>query len=179
MTAWDILGKIVNSFPPMAAAILFITAVIIFIIGFSRRGLNFIKYGFGKVALDDTLGKRFDHLEERLDSVDQRLDSMDKRFDGIDQRLDGMDKRFDGIDQRLDGMDRRFDGMDQRLDSVDKRFDGMDQQLEGMDTRFTAIETNHFGHLKNFLSELTSILLDKEIINNQDKARLDNQLRGM
>ncbi len=156
----------------MAAAILFITAVIIFIIGFSRRGLNFIKYGFGKVALDDTLGKRFDHLEERLDSVD-------KQFDGIDMRLDSVDKRFDGIDQRLDGMDTRFDGMDQRLDSVDKRFDGMDQQLDGMDTRFTAIETNHFGHLKNFLSELTSILLDKEIINNQDKARLDNQLRGM
>jgi len=40
-----------------------------------------------------------------------------------------------------------------------------------------AIETNNFGHLKNFLSELTSILLDKNIINNTDKARLDNQLR--
>jgi len=28
-------------------------------------------------------------------------------------------------------------------------------------------------------SELTSILLDKDILNNTDKARLDNQLRDM
>ena len=42
-----------------------------------------------------------------------------------------------------------------------------------------AIKVNHFGHLKNFLSELTSILLDKKIINNTEKTRLDNQLRDM
>jgi len=42
-----------------------------------------------------------------------------------------------------------------------------------------AIETNHFGHLKDFLTELTSILLDKGVINNAEKTRLDNQLRGM
>jgi len=42
-----------------------------------------------------------------------------------------------------------------------------------------AIKVNHFGHLKNFLSELTSILLDKKIINNTEKTRLDNQLRNM
>jgi hypothetical protein len=46
-------------------------------------------------------------------------------------------------------------------------------------TELEAIKTNHFGHLKNFLGELTSILLDKNIINNTDKARLDNQLRDM
>jgi hypothetical protein len=55
----------------------------------------------------------------------------------------------------------------------------IDVRLDGMDTRIAAIETNHFGHLKEFLTELTSILLDKDIINNQDKARLDNKLRGM
>jgi hypothetical protein len=57
-------------------------------------------------------------------------------------------------------------------DSLDKRFDAIDKRLE-------AIETNHFGHLKNFLTELTSILVDKGVIDNQSKARLDNQLRGM
>ena len=130
MTGWDILDKVVNNFSPIAATILLVVAMIIFIIGFSRRGLNFIKYGFGKIALDKTLENRFDRLEERLDGMDARLNNMDSRFDGIDAQI-------------------------------------------------AAIETNHFGHLKNFLTELTSILLDKGIINNSDKARLDNQLRNM
>ncbi|MDR0475590.1 MAG: hypothetical protein LBH43_18190 [Treponema sp.] len=56
--------------------------------------------------------------------------------------------------------------------SLEKRFDRLEAKIE-------AIEINHFGHLKNFLSELTIILLDKNIINNQDKTRLDNQLRDM
>ena len=116
MTAWDVLDKIMANFPPIAAAILLIIAGAVFIVGFSRRGMNFVKYGFGKMALDETLERRFDRLEERLD---------------------------------------------------------------GMDARIAAIETNHFGHLKNFLTELTSILLDKNIINNTEKTRLDNELRGM
>jgi hypothetical protein len=130
MTGWDVLDTIVKAFPPLAAALLLVAAAVIFIVGFSRRGLNFIKYGFGKTGLDETLEKRFDRLEERLD----------------------------GMDARLGGMDARLDGMDMRI---------------------AAIETNHFGHLKEFLTELTSILLDKNIINNQDKARLDNKLRGI
>ena len=130
MTGWDILNEIMKNLPPVAAAVLLIAAVVVFIVGFGRRGLNFIKYGFGKMALDETLEKRFDRLEARLD---------------------GMDARLDGLDTRLDGLD----------------------------TRMAAIETNHFGHLKNFLSELTSILLDKNIINNTEKTRLDNQLRDM
>ena len=116
MTGWDILNEIMKNLPPVAAAVLLIAAVVIFIVGFSRRGLNFIKYGFGKMALDETLEKRFDRIEE---------------------------------------------------------------QLSGMNARIAAIETNHFGHLKDFLTELTGILLDKNIISNSEKARLDNQLRGM
>ncbi|MDR3173560.1 MAG: hypothetical protein LBU19_04855 [Treponema sp.] len=137
MTGWDVLGKITNEFPPVVAVLLLIAAGVVFIVGFSRRGLNFIKYGFGKMALDETLEKRFDRLEERLDGMDTRIAALDTRIAGLDTRLDGMD------------------------------------------TRIAAIETNHFGHLKDFLTELTSILLDKGVINNQDKARLDNKLRGM
>jgi hypothetical protein len=86
-----------------------LSAVVIFIIGFSKHGVNFLKYGFKQTVFDGSLDKRFDRLEAKIE----------------------------------------------------------------------AIEVNHFGHLKNFLSELTSILLDKNIINNTDKARLDNQLRDM
>jgi len=123
MIGWSILDKLISNFSPILATLLLGSAMIVFIIGFSRRGFNFIKYGFGKMALDETLEKHFDDFE--------------------------------------------------------KRFDHLEERLDGMDTRFAAIETNHFGHLKNFLSELTSILLDKKIINNTDKSRLDNQLRDM
>lgn len=123
MTGWDILDTIIKAFPPLAAAALLVAAGIIFIIGFSRHGLNFIKYGFKQMALDSSLEKRFDDLGTRID--------------------------------------------------------GLGTEIDGLRTELSMIKVNHFGHLKNFLTELTSILLDKNVINNQDKARLDNELRGM
>ena len=95
MTAWDILDKTVSSFPPIVLALILVAilvAVIIFIIGYSRHGLNFIKYGFKQVALDSSMEKRFDVLESKIESI----------------------------------------------------------------------ETNHFGHLKNYLGILNGVLLDKK-----------------
>jgi len=134
MTAWDILDKIMTSLPPIALGLILIAvlaAVVIFIIGFSRHGVNFLKYGFKQIVLNSSLEKRFDDLEAKMDA----------RFAQADAK---MDARFAQVDARI-----------------------------------LAIETNHFGHLKDFLTELTSILLDKGVINNTEKARLDNQLRGM
>ena len=69
------------------------------------------------------------------------------------------------------------------VDDLSKKIDGLSGEIGNLRTEFhTELETikvNHFGHLKNFLCELTSILLDKNVINNTDKARLDNQLRDM
>ena len=56
--------------------------------------------------------------------------------------------------------------------SLEKRFDKLESKIE-------AIETNHFGRLKNYLGILNGIFLDKQIIDNETKARLDNELRGM
>ena len=112
MTGWDVLDKFITGFPPLAMALILaavLAAIVILIVGFSRHGFNFLKYGFKQMVLDSSLEKRFDRLEAKIE----------------------------------------------------------------------AIEVNHFGHLKNFLSELTSILLDKKIINNTEKTRLDNQLRDM
>ena len=123
MTGWDVLDKVINSFPPIVMALILVAvlaAVVILIVGFSRYGFNFLRYGFKQVILDSTLEKRFDKLEAKFDTGFAEIDA-----------------------------------------------------------QIAAIETNHFGHLKNFLTELTSILLDKNILNNHDKARLDNQLRGM
>jgi len=112
MTIWDVLDRLLNNFPPIIMALILLAvfvAVVILIVGFSRHGLNFLKYGFKQIALDSSLEKRFDKLEAKIESI----------------------------------------------------------------------EVNHFGHLKNYLSELTSILVDKNILNNTDKTRLDNHLRGM
>jgi hypothetical protein len=124
MNGWDVLRDTMKDFPPVAATIVLLVAAVIFIIGFSRRGINFIKYGFGKTTLDASLEKRFDEL----------ADKMTNQIDGIRTEVK---------------------------------------------TELETIKVNHFGHLKNFLTELTSILLDKGIINNENKARLDNELRGM
>jgi hypothetical protein len=116
MTVWDILDRFISSFPPIAAALLLVAAAVVFIIGFSRHGMNFIKYGFKQIALDASLEKRFDELREDMSRLDAKIEAM---------------------------------------------------------------ETNHFGHLKNYLGILNGILLDKQIIDNETKARLDNELRGM
>jgi len=137
MTGWDILDKIITGLPPIVMALILVAvlaAVVIFIVGFSRHGFNFIKYGFRQIAVENSLEKRFDSMEAKFDA---------------------------------------------RFSQIDERFSQIDARLDGMDSRIAAIETNHFGHLKDFLTELTGILLDKNIINNTEKARLDNKLRGM
>jgi hypothetical protein len=115
MTAWDVLDTVINSFPPVVMALILVAvlvALVILIVGFSRHGLNFLKYGFKQTQINE-----------------------------LGEKIDGLRDEFK--------------------------------------TELEAIKVNHFGHLKNFLGELTGILLDKGLINNQDKARLDNQLRGM
>jgi hypothetical protein len=67
--------------------------------------------------------------------------------------------------------------------SLEKRFDTLEATIGNLRTEFKTeleiIKVNHFGHLKNYLTVLNSILLDKGIINNENKARLDNELRDM
>jgi len=62
---------------------------------------------------------------------------------------------------------------------LEKRFNGFEKHFDKLEARIEAIETNHFGHLKNYLAILNGVLLDKQIIDNETKARLDNELRGM
>jgi hypothetical protein len=115
MTAWDVLYKVIGSFPPLVMALILVAvlvALVILIVGFSRHGFNFFRYGFKQIQINE-----------------------------LGEKIDGLRDAFK--------------------------------------TDLEAIKVNHFGHLKNFLGELTGILLDKGILNNQDKARLDNQLCGM
>jgi len=169
MSIWVVVDRIIGVFPPIAATVLAVVIIVMFIIGFARRGMNFIKYGFGKIGMDETLEKRFDSLEAKFDD----------RFSRIDARFSQIDERFSQIDEHFAQIDDRFSQIDARFSQIDARFSQIDDRFSQIDTRIGAIETNHFGHLKNFLTELIGILLDRDVINNADKARLDNQLRGM
>ena len=106
----------------------------IFIIGFTKHGFSFLKYGLRQNDVVSSFDRHFAELSEKIISLRDEVKADIGRFE----------TRFTGVETRVAG-----------------------------------IETNHFRRLKNFLTELTSILLDKGVINNQDKARLDNQLRDV
>jgi CII-binding regulator of phage lambda lysogenization HflD len=154
MSGWDILDKFMGGFPPMVMTLLLISllvSVVIFILGFSQHGLNFLKYGFKQTTLNSFFENRFDKLDAKIDKLETRIETMDSRIEV----------------------------MDSRIEAIETKIEIMDSKIETMDSKIGTIETNHFGHLKNYLGVLNGILLDKGIIDNENRARLDNELRGM
>jgi len=148
MTGWDFLDRFMYAFPPIATTVLFVAVLVIFVIGFSKHGLNFLKYGFKQAEITGLSAK----IDELRSEVRSEVSGLNARFDGLRSEVR---TEIAGINTKVDGLQAEFR------------------------SELAAIKTNHFGHLKGFLTELTGILLDKDIINNTDKARLDNQLRDM
>jgi hypothetical protein len=129
MTAWDVLNNVITSFPFIVTALFLVAAliaVVIFIVGFSRHGVDFLRHGFRQKNITD-LGEKIDKLHTEFKTA----------------------------------------------------LDGFKIELDGFSTELETIKVNHFGHLKNYLGILNGVLLDKEIIDNETRARLDNELRGM
>ncbi|GMO49640.1 MAG: hypothetical protein Ta2B_30620 [Termitinemataceae bacterium] len=161
MSVWNVIDRMIMSFPNVALTLILIAvvaAITMFLIGFSRRGINFIKYGFGRTTLDT---------------------SIEKRFDQLDLKFEANEKRFDQLDLKFEANEKRFDQLDLKFEANEKRFDRLDSKIEAIETKIETIETNHFGHLKNYLEILNGVLLDKRVIDNETKARMDNELRGM
>jgi polyhydroxyalkanoate synthesis regulator phasin len=141
MTGWDVLSNLINGLPSIVATLVSAAAGVIFLIGFSHHGYNFLKYGFKQTEISD----------------------LGAKIDGLHTEIDGLRTEF-----KTD--------LDTKIDQLRTEFR---TEMGGFKTELETIKVNHFGHLKNFLTELTSILVDKGVINNENKARLDNQLRGM
>jgi chromosome segregation ATPase len=160
MTVWDVVNSIIGNLPSVAAGLLLIAALVaigIFIAGFHKYGLDFIKHGSRQ---KDTGG-------------------LGEKIDGIAAQLEEFRTEMAGIHTEMANFHAEMEGIHTELGSFRTELGGFRTELGGFRTELQTIKVNHFGHLKDFLSELTSILLDKDIINNQDKARLDNKLRGM
>jgi len=159
MTGWDFLDRFMYAFPPIATTVLFVAVLVIFIVGFSKHGLNFLKYGFKQGEIN-SLGTKIDDL-----------------CSDINMKIDGLRSEVNiKIDDLRSDVNVKIDDLRSEISGVNARFDGLQAEFR---SELATIKTNHFGHLKGFLTELTGILLDKDIINNTDKARLDNQLRDM
>ncbi|MDR1625723.1 MAG: hypothetical protein LBT33_04205 [Spirochaetia bacterium] len=135
MTGWDVLNNIIQSFPFIVTALFLIAALVfavIFIIGFSRHGVDFVRHGFRQNLFNELVDKLA--TKEDIAKLDAKLDS---------------------------------------------EISGLKTEMGSMKAELATIKVNHFGHLKNYLGVLNGILLDKGIIDNENRARLDNELRGM
>ena len=167
MTGWDFLDKLASSLYPILTMTMIIVMVVVFIIGFSKHGIEFIKHGFKQTALDESLDKRLKDLGE---SFDKRLKDLGE---SLGQRLDELSATQTSQNEALG---RRLDELTVTQTSQNE---ALGQRIDGLHTELDMIKNNHFGHLKSYLEILDGILLDKNIISNKEKALLDNELKGM
>jgi hypothetical protein len=161
MTGWDVLNNVISSFPFVVTALFLIAAFvafIVFIAGFSKHGIDFVKHGFRQNILDELIAKLA--TKEDINRLDARLDN---EINGLRTELRS---EINGLRAELRG---EINGL--RTD--------LGGEINGLRTELEIIKVNHFGHLKNYLGVLNGVLLDKDIIDNETKARLDNEVRGM
>lgn len=119
--------------------------------------------------------KRFDAVDKRLEGHDQRFDEVDRRFDAVDKRLEAHDKRFDEVDKRFDEADKRFDGVDKRFYDVDSRFDEVDTCHVTLDARITdeaAATRRHIDIVAESLRESLKVVIDKTTATGEKVDRL-------
>ena len=147
MTGWDIVDKIIIILPPVVTALFCVAAGVMFMIGFSRYGMNFIKYGFKQ-----------DRLAELMDKLATKEDIASLRTE---------------FKADIGELRAEF-----KADIGELRTE-FKADIGELRTEVDILKVNHFGHLKNYLGVLNGILLDKGIIDNENKARLDNELRDM
>jgi hypothetical protein len=160
--------------PPITVVAILVTAAFIFLLGFSRRGLNFIKYGFGQPILASSLEKRLDELAEKMATKDD-LNRMATKDD-----LNRMATK-DDLNRMAtkDDLNRMATKDDLNRMATKDDLNKLKDDISVIDAKIGLIETNHFGHLKSYLGLLNGILLDKGIVNHEMKARLDNEIRYM
>lgn len=75
MTGWDMLNDLISVFPPVAAVLLLVAAGAVFITGFSRYGMNFIKYGFKQTAMSNLLEKLA--TKEDISRIDAKIEAIE------------------------------------------------------------------------------------------------------
>jgi uncharacterized coiled-coil protein SlyX len=174
MTIWDFLSSMVGFFPPIIAGSLLAAAGGVLIHGFNRHGMNFIKYGLKQTSIDESLEKRFDEFGKSFEKrCDELSESLEKRINDLATTQTAQNE---SLEKRINELTA---SQSVQNEAIERRFNELTTRIDGVHTELNMIKVNHFGHLKNYLTVLDGILLDKGIIDNESKARLDNELRGM
>jgi len=181
MTGWDVLGEIMSSFPPIAATVVLVGAAVVFIVGFARHGNSFLKHGFKQMAVVSSLERRFDSMESKLSSeIDSLRTEVKSEIDGlrteVKSEIDGLRTE---VKSEIDGLRTEVNGLRTEVNGLRTEVTDLRTEVDGIKTEVSTIKTNHFGHLKSYLGVLNGVLLDKRVIDNETKARLDNEIRGM
>jgi hypothetical protein len=172
MTAWDFFNNVINAFPPVAFALLLaaaLAAVVVFITGFAKHGVNFLKYGFKQMVLNASLEKRFDDLDAQIGGLHSEMGGLHNDIGGLRSEIGGLHNDIGDLRSEIGGLHNDIGGLHSEIDGLRCEFK----------TELQTIKVNHFGHLKKYLTVLNGILLDKNVIDNESKARLDNELDGM
>lgn len=68
--------------------------------------------------------------EDSIKRLSRLTETMDKRFERVDIRLDGMDAHLENMDARLNGMDAHLESVDQRLSGMGQRLTSVDGKLD-------------------------------------------------
>jgi Skp family chaperone for outer membrane proteins len=145
---------------------------VIFVVGFSRHGMDFIRHGFKQNNFDELIAK----LATKEDIAELRAEVKTEIAElRTELKTEIADLRAE-VKEEIANLRREFRG---EMNEFRTEMNGFRDELNGFRGELENIKVNHFGHLKNFLTELTSILVDRNIITNENKARLDNHLRGM
>jgi hypothetical protein len=193
VTAWEFLNNSIHAFPPVAFSLLLaviLAAAVVCVVGFARHGVNFLKYGFKQLVLDSSLEKRFDDLNARFDGIHDEIGGIHNEIGDLRNEIGGMHNEIGdlrneigGIHGEIGDLRNEIGGIHGEIDNIHGKIDRMGREfrteLGDLRGELKTIKVNHFGHLKSYLGVLNGILLDKGVIDNESKARLDNELRDM
>jgi hypothetical protein len=94
MEGWNVFGDVVKGLPPIVGMVFLVTAGVLFLIGFSRHGMDFLQHGFKQTALGASLEKRFDNLDARIDGLQTKIEGIEVNHFG---HLKGYLEMLDGI----------------------------------------------------------------------------------
>jgi hypothetical protein len=93
---WDVLNEVIKNFPPFAAVSLLSVAGIIFIIGFSRHGINFLKYGFKQTIMSDLLEKLA--TKEDIKRIDTKIEAMETKIEAMGTKIGAIETTIEAIE---------------------------------------------------------------------------------
>jgi hypothetical protein len=159
MTIWEYLSRIQQNLPLFLITPTFVTAVVLFFVGFCKRGVRFFTFGFGdlpKIPLDVATKDDIGRIEARLGADIERIEAR------LGADIGRLEAKLDADIGRLEA----------RLETDIGRLEAK------IEADIINLKVNDFAHLTNFLLRLCAILQDQGIISNDQSESLKQTLKN-